>query len=74
MKLDKTVLEALARLKSAEPKLIEWLNSRLESHTVQLVNQKDEVGVRWAQGRVQETAEIIQLINNAAEILRKADS
>lgn len=73
MRVATEYLEALARLSVNEPRVIEWLSSRLEQHTIQLVSQKDDVAVRWAQGRIQECSEIIAIIKDAAEILRKAD-
>lgn len=73
MKTDKRVTEALARVNVNEPRLLEWLKDRLERHQDQMGSLKDDVEVRWAQGRVQETKSLIKSIESAAEILRKAD-
>lgn len=73
MRTDQRVLEALARVKMNEPLLLEWLKSRMELNISALVNQKDDVSVRWAQGRIQECQELLELFGDAEKILRKAD-
>lgn len=73
MKIETPVLEALARLKSSEPRLVEWLEQRAQRHIIQMVNQTDDVAMRMAQGRVQEVTEILDIIKDAGNILRKVD-
>lgn len=55
------------------PKLAEWLRDRLKSTDEVARMAKDEVDVRWAQGRAQELIELIEALEGAANILRKAD-
>lgn len=63
----------LAQLHLNNPKFTEWLKGRLESATTIACSAKGEVDVRWAQGRTQELSEVIGLLEDSAEILRKAD-
>jgi len=55
------------------PKLVEWLKRRLKSTDDIARNAKDEVDVRWAQGRAQELLELIEALEGAVNVLRKAD-
>jgi hypothetical protein len=72
MKLDPKVLESLARLKTQEPNFIKWLEGRLEKCRDDAVMQRDDVSTRWAQGRAQELRDLLEAVNSAAEVLRKA--
>ena len=71
MKTDIRVTEALARLKVTEPHIMEWLKGRLARHQHQMETQKDEVAVRWAQGRAQELKDQIKELESAADTLGK---
>lgn len=72
MKLETKVLESLARLKTQEPNFTRWLENRLEKCRDDAVMQRDDVSTRWAQGRAQELRDILEAINSAADVLRKA--
>jgi hypothetical protein len=72
MKLDQQAIESLARIKIQEPRFVEWLQSRLEKCRDDAVMQRDDVPIRWAQGRAQELRDILEAVNSAADILRKA--
>jgi len=69
MKMDRRVTESLARVNASEPHLTEWLKSRLERHQDQMESMKDDVSVRWAQGRVQEIKAIMKAISTASDNL-----
>jgi len=64
-----STLEVLLRLGSTEPKLVEWLQERLEQHKDDIVKQGNEVALRIAQGRAQELIEILGYIQRAQEHL-----
>lgn len=72
MKIDSKILESLARLKTQEPNFAKWLEDRLEKCRDDAVMQRDDVSTRWAQGRAQELRDILEAINSAADVLRKA--
>lgn len=57
-----------------QPKFVEWLESRLTRHRDEALSARDEIDVRLAQGRGQELANIIKLMKDANETLRKAES
>lgn len=63
----------LANVHLNNPKLIEWLKGRLKATEETTRKGRDEVDVRWAQGRAQELIDIIGYLEGAADILRKAD-
>lgn len=65
--------EAFAVLNVNNPRFVEWLKRRLKATETTIRTGRDEVDVRWAQGRAQEIADMIEAIEGAAEILRKAD-
>ena len=58
-------LESCARLSTQEPNFLALLRDRLDDHRKAAVNLKDEVDMRWAQGKAQETAELIKMIEEA---------
>ena len=66
-------LEACARLNAQEPGFLEFLEARLEDTRSNAVMQRDEVSMRWAQGRAQELVELIKLVTTAQDLLRKVD-
>jgi len=74
MKIDRPTLEILARVNMHEPKFVEWLESRLAKHRDDALMGRDEIDVRIAQGRGREVAEIIRLLSDANEHLRKAEN
>jgi hypothetical protein len=65
----KEILEALVRIKGSEPKLVEWLQERLEAHKHALVSIDDQA-FRVAQGRAKEVASIIETIQQASTQLQ----
>ncbi|GMQ92430.1 MAG: hypothetical protein BMS9Abin11_1759 [Gammaproteobacteria bacterium] len=73
MRTDTRDYEVLASTHAGNPKLVEWLNRRLKSMDELARKAREDVDVRWAQGRAQELLEIIEGLEGAAEILRKAD-
>jgi hypothetical protein len=74
MKVDIPTLEVLASVHLHQPKFVEWLESRLARHRDEALSARDEIDVRLAQGRGQELANIIKLMKDANETLRKAES
>ena len=72
MRVDKSVLEALARIGFSEKPLVDYLNAKLDDMKYKVVFQADEVQTRILQGRAQELSELCELIKNAPELLRKA--
>lgn len=72
MRIEQQVLEALARVQASEPHLVAWLETRLNHQMSNMVKQSDEIAVRWAQGRSQELQELLDNLQGAANILRKA--
>lgn len=66
------VLEACARLQASEPRFMEYLETRLQDYHSDMVKQQDEVLMRWAQGRAQELEDLIKLLKQSPEYLRKA--
>lgn len=67
-------LEACARIGIGEKEFLDLLRARLERYRSDAVKQRDEIPLRWAQGRAQEVEELINLIENAPEHLRKAQN
>lgn len=65
-------LEACARVGFNEKDFLDMLKARLEKYRSDAVKHRDEVPLRWAQGRAQEVEDIIDLIEHAPEHLRKA--
>lgn len=72
MQPDVRQLEALARIKVQEPDFVDWLERRLKEHLAAMRRQRDDVDVRWAQGRTQEIEEILSFVNDAQNFLVKA--
>lgn len=69
------ILEALLRMRSSEPKVVEWLQSRLAHNEKLAANLDDHTALRQAQGRAKEVGDILDLIQQAAahlETRRKA--
>lgn len=72
MQPDKYVIESCARLKAEHPNFVSWLQRRQAEAGRDAAMHIDEVVVRRAQGRYQELEEILALIMNGADYLRKA--
>lgn len=51
---------------------MEYLETRLQDYHSDMVKQQDEVLMRWAQGRAQELEDLIKLLKQSPEYLRKA--
>ena len=69
MRLDRKDLETLARVHAGNRDFVELLKARLQKHHVDVVMQKDEVPLRWAQGRAHELSELITALETAAASL-----
>jgi hypothetical protein len=63
------VLEAMLRIRSAEPALVKWLESRLNEHKTALVALPDAAEFKTAQGRAQEVSQILAYFQQADELL-----
>jgi hypothetical protein len=72
MRPDRKDLEALARAKSGNKDLAAYLKKRRTEYHVDVGQQRDEVTLRWAQGRLQELNDLIEALETAAELLEKA--
>jgi hypothetical protein len=55
-----------------EPHFVEWLRNRLDKYRDDAIMQRDDIAVRIAQGRGQELKEIVELLDRASTLLRKA--
>ena len=64
--------EIAARVKFYQPEFVDMLKALLETRRNEVVLHRDEVSVRWAQGRCQELSDLIGLLDNASVYLRKA--
>lgn len=73
MRTDSKDYEVLASAHLNNPKLVEWFKRRLAVTEDTTRKGRDEVDVRWAQGRAQELIEIIEALEGATNILRKVD-
>lgn len=69
MARDRKTTELLARVKSGNPDFVALLKAQLHEYHVDVVKQRDETSLRWAQGRAQELADLIDALENAAELL-----
>ena len=72
MKLDPQTSEALARVYVQEPKFVEWLQSRFTKNCQDAAKLRDDIDVRQAQGRAQESEDILNMMKRTTEPLRKA--
>jgi pyrroline-5-carboxylate reductase len=72
VKVTEQQLEACARIKHQEPAFVAMLQERLAKTQKDANMQRDVVSLRWAQGRVQELEDLLQLVENATNHLRKA--
>jgi len=72
VKPDRQALEVMARLGYDAKAFVEFLKARLVEYDENLRNQPDEVQLRILQGRAQEVSGILDLINKAPELIRKA--
>lgn len=71
---DERVLNALARINQQEPVFMAWLKTHADEIREDAVLQRDEVTVRWAQGRSQELKYLLDNFSNAQAYLRKASA
>lgn len=69
---DTQVLESLARIQAQEPHFVKWLDGRLAEYHNDAIMQRDDVAMRWAQGRGQEAKDLLDMLRNASSFLRKA--
>jgi hypothetical protein len=62
------ILKAILALDRANPhaymRFMDWLNCSLRDQSSKAIGEKDEVELRWAQGRLQVMAELINIFNN----------
>lgn len=72
MNVNTDELEILARVNFSEPKFVDFLEKRLTIYSDAAILQQDEVALRWVQGRAQEVRDLLILLKNASETLRKA--
>lgn len=72
MQVDQHILESIARINVHEPHFVEWLRNRLDKYRDDAIMQRDDIAVRIAQGRGQELKEIVELLDRASTLLRKA--
>ena len=66
MNLTRQQKESCARLYH-DKDFLDVLKQRLEEHRSNAVMQRDDVPMRWAQGRAQELQELLKLIENSAK-------
>lgn len=71
-KIASHTLEALARIRFSEKQLVDWVRERRDEYREKLELQTDDVQLRILQGRAQELTSILDLIEQAPELLRKA--
>jgi hypothetical protein len=69
---DQGYYESCARIKFEHTEFTSKLKSKLEKYHSDVVLQRDEVAMRWAQGRAQELSDLIGDLENASDYLRKA--
>ena len=69
---DQGYYESCARIKFEHPEFLSKLKGKLEKYHGDVVLQRDEVTVRWAQGRAQELSDLLGDLENASDYLRKA--
>ena len=67
MSTDNKFLDSLARVAASEPNFILWLELRLSDYLSQTSAQRDDVSLRWAQGRAQECEQILAALRAAKE-------
>lgn len=67
---DKRLYEELISVRNQFPKVVEWLAARLEGHKGALVRLSSLEDIKTAQGRAQETMDILHAIQHAEERLR----
>lgn len=67
----KEVLEFFALLPHKQPAIYSWLQDRSRSYDVRMRKERDDVTFRQVQGRAQEINDILELVQQAPEILGK---
>ena len=71
-KVDKNVLESMARIGFAEKPFVDWVDAKIADTLENMIHQTDEVQLRILQGRAQAYGELKKLIKEAPDVLRKA--
>jgi hypothetical protein len=64
---DKQVLEAMVSIRNQHPKFVEWLQGRLDEHKARLVGLDSLAEIKIAQGRAQESTDIVRAIQQAGQ-------
>lgn len=64
-------IEACARLKFNEAEFVNMLKQRIDEYHSNMVTQREELQLRWAQGRLQETKALLDLIENSHKYLNE---
>lgn len=72
MRPDRRDLDALARANAGNKDFVAYLRKRRNEYHVDVGQQRDEISLRWAQGRLQELNDLIEALETAAELLEKA--
>lgn len=72
MRLTPKDLDSLARVNAGSKDFVALLKRRRDGYHVDVGQQRDEVALRWAQGRLQELNDLIEALETAAELLEKA--
>lgn len=67
---DKQLYEDLIRVRNQYPRVVEWLDSRLNSHKTALVRLVTAEDIKIAQGRAQEISDLLHVIQHAEQNLR----
>ena len=68
----KQAIESMARISFQERALIEYLEAEFSDVQMKMLHMTEEVQLRILQGRAQQTYELLKLIKEASEIVRKA--
>lgn len=71
-RLDRKDLFTFARTNAGDKDFVACLKKRRDEYHVDVGQQRDEIALRWAQGRVQELNDLIEALETAAELLEKA--
>lgn len=69
MAQDRKITETFARVNAGNPDFVALLKARLQEYHVDVVKQRDETSLRWAQGRAQELSDLIASLETASALL-----
>lgn len=72
MKIDRSVLESMARIATNEKQFMDWLADDLASETSRLILTADGDQLRVLQGRAQKIHDLQKLLKESPEASRKA--